>query len=432
MRSFLSDSAVRVAGTYLAVAACYFLLTEGLASWWDVMPSRWSAACFARWFVFVLITAVLIYLERSRQDRRARYLISIVDSAEAAIVGADAEGTITSWNRGAELLYGYKADEICGRPASVLHPPERRDDLEFILGKVRNGVSIRGYETVRQRKDGSQLPVTLIVSPVRAADGHVVGLSSLAHDISERRRAEKAVQMAEVGQLASGLVHEIRNPLNAMRMQIAVVQDSLQAPSEEDLDLARRQLDGLEAEVLRVEKLANNFLAYGRPGRDKPGRVRVAELLNSVAEFIRPEFKRASVAVRVAIAEEASGLEVAMDRDRLHQILVNVAENARQATAPDGWLSITCELADPGAVRIRLSDTGCGIEPDRLPHIFDAFFSSKEEGTGLGLAIVKKSVETCGGTVRAESDLGIGTAIEITLPVMAPESASETIDETLP
>ena len=280
----------------------------------------------------------------------------MAESAEAAIVGADAEGRITCWNRGAHVLYGYTAREACGQLGSMLHPPERRGDFEFILRRVHNGQTITNYETIRQRKDGSTFPVSLIVSPIRAGDGRVVGLSSIAHDISERQRAERAVQLAEVGQLASGLVHEIRNPLNAMRMQIAVIQDSLESPQAADLELACGQLERLEGEVLRVQKLADNFLAYGRPSRDNPQRIELRELLGKVAEFVRPEFNRARIAVELQLEESGGPLAVCMDRDKLRQILVNVAENARQATPRGGSLTIAAGRPDPDHVEIRLSD----------------------------------------------------------------------------
>ena len=425
MKALLSDAAVRAAGLYLLVAAVFFELTQGVGTLLGEPPLRWSPSCAVRWIVFVVLTAVLIFIERRRGDSKFRYLYTVVDSADAAIVGADADGVITSWNRGAETLYGYSATEIKGRSSSLLHPPEKSGDFNFIVNQVRSGNTIEGYETIRRCKDGSTRPVSLIVSPIRTADGRVTGYSSIAHDISERRRAQKAVQMAEVGQLASGLVHEIRNPLNAMRMQIAVIQDSLSPTEMADLELARSQLSRLEGEVLRVQKLANDFLAYGRPSRDKPERIELADMLATVAEFVRPEFDRVQVKLQVDVPPDTASLAVWMDRDKLRQILVNVAENARQATPAGGQLRIACEHPAGKQVRILFEDTGRGVEPKNLPNIFDAFFSTKEEGTGLGLAIVKKTVESCGGSVGAVSEVGKGTCIEIKLPAAPPAETSD-------
>lgn len=420
------NPAARVAALYVAAAGLYVLVSYPLLALLVSAPDVLVLGRAALGVVFVAATAALLYLERKRSDRRSRYLTSVVDSAQAAILGATTDGTITSWNRGAEELYGYTAAEVCGRSATILHPPECARDLSYILDRVRTGAPIRGYETLRLRKDGSRIPITLIVSPIRDAGGNVVGLSSIAHDISERKRAEKALQMAEVGQLASGLVHEIRNPLNAMRMQIAVIQDSLETPGDDDLRLARSQLERLEGEVLRVQKLANNFLAYGRPARDKPEHIDLPALLASVADFVRPEFAR----VGATISLETAPLAVVMDRDKLRQILVNIAENARQAMPAGGALTVTCDRAPGEEVRLRLRDSGCGIDADRLPHIFDAFVSTKDEGTGLGLAIVKKTVETAGGSVTAESRPGEGTTIEILLPAAGPASSTETAPAT--
>ena len=425
MRFLRLDSAARIAGLYVVVAGLYILLSDQLLTILVRDAESLAKVGSLKGLAFVAITAILLYVERKRADRESRYLASIVESADAAIIGATADGIITSWNRGAEELYGYSAREIRGRPASTLYPQERRDDFSFILDKVRSGLPIRSYETTRLRKDGTTVPISLVVSPIRDATGRVTGLSSVAHDISERKRAEKAMQMAEVGQLASGLVHEIRNPLNAMRMQIAVVQDSLESAAPEDIDLAKSQLERLEDEVLRVQKLANDFLAYGRAARDKPERIELPKLLGSIVDFVKPEFEKIGARVDVEIDRDVGGLAVFMDRDKLRQILMNIAQNGRQAITDGGSLTISCDRPAPGRVRIRLRDTGCGIPPEKLPHVFDAFFSTKDEGTGLGLAIVKKTVEAAGGSIRAESEVGQGTCIEIELPTAAQTQDAE-------
>jgi PAS domain S-box-containing protein len=365
--------------------------------------------------VFVAVTAILLYFERRHADRRCHHLAGVVDSTNAAVIGATPEGIITSWNRGARELYGYSAEEANGRPTSMLIPPERHDDFAIILDKVKSGTPINNYETVRLRKDGTKVPVSLIVSPIRSTTGQVTGMSAIAHDITEFKRAHRALQMAEVGQLASGLVHEIRNPLNAMRMQIAVIQDSLDDPNE--IDLAKTQLQKLENEVLRVRRLANDFLAYGRPARNKPERIDLLVLITSVVDFLRPEFARGGTQISVEIRGGADGLTVYMDRDQLRQILANLAENSRQAMAGGGMLTITCDCPTQNRLRIQMRDTGCGISPEKLPRIFDAFYSTKDDGTGLGLAFVKKIVEAAGGTVYADSEVGRGTCIEIRLPI---------------
>jgi len=237
-------------------------------------------------------------------------------------------------------------------------------------------------------------------------------------DITVRKRAEESVRMAEVGKLASGLVHEVRNPLNAMRMQIAVIRNKLGAPDSQNLDMAVTQLERLEHEVLRVQELANDFLSYGRPASDRPETIELTRVVIDIAEFIRPEFEQNSVHVQVLCDKDLGELTVRMDLSKLRQVLLNLAENSRQALQRGGQLSFICDRPSDREVRIQVQDTGCGIMAEQLPRIFDAFYSTKDEGTGLGLAIVKRTIEAVGGYVKVTSEVDQGTCFELYLPLV--------------
>ncbi|MBN1508433.1 MAG: hypothetical protein JW955_16410 [Sedimentisphaerales bacterium] len=233
--------------------------------------------------------------------------------------------------------------------------------------------------------------------------------------------------MAEVGELASGLVHEVRNPLNAMRMQIAIMQDGLSQPDAEGVALAVSQLRCLEKEVFRVQALANDFLAYGRPSPDNPEPLDVRQAVASIADFVKPELEQSGASVEV-IAGEEDDLIVNMDAAKLRQVLLNLAVNARQAMGTGGKLTLKVGKASQSEACISVRDTGCGIPPDRLARIFEVFYSTKDEGTGLGLAIAKQNVEAAGGRIQVESEAGVGTCFRVFLPLAegAGAAASET------
>ena len=228
--------------------------------------------------------------------------------------------------------------------------------------------------------------------------------------------AARQVQLAEVGQLASGLAHEVRNPLNAMRMQIAVARSKLRKPEEAETETVKAQLDKLEAEVLRLQGLVTDFLAYGRPPLDEPVEFEVAALIRDVTDFIRPEFEAQGILLKTDIDSAGDRAAVVMDRGKLRQVLLNLLENARQAMVSGGTATLALRFGSDRTVELSVTDTGCGIPRDKLAKVFDAFYSTKDGGNGLGLAIVKRAIESIGGTVAVDSQEGRATRFVIRIP----------------
>jgi len=367
--------------------------------------------------------------ERKRREEALRHQAQIIDQIHDAVVATDLDGNVTSWNRGAELLFGYTAAEMKGRPISSMYPPEEHGHLrDGVIAPLREKGQ-HETEVRMRRKDGTDFFAHLSLSLVRNEHGLPTGMIGYSLDITDRKRAEMELRMAELGKLASGLVHEIRNPLNAMRMQIAVIHGKLRQPEDGNLDLALQQLSRLETEVLRVTDLATDFLAYGRPGPDKLEDVDVRAVVRDVAEFVRPTFERSGLTVVCSAAREETGeLSVRMDRGKLRQVLLNLAENARQAMGESGRLELRVDPATDREVRIIVADDGPGIVPERMARVFEPFYSTREGGTGLGLAIVKRTVENAGGRVQLRSAPDAGCRFEIRLPLVrelhsAPEAA---------
>jgi len=235
-------------------------------------------------------------------------------------------------------------------------------------------------------------------------------------EVAERRHDH----LAEVGKLADGLVHEIRNPLNAMRMQVAVIRNQLKKLDEPALEATKAQLERLEAEVLRLQDLATDFLTFGRPDVGHTEQFTLAELLRDVANFLRPELEQSQIRLDLDIESDAQQTLVRMDRGKLRQVLLNIATNAEHAMPDGGTLSVGLSKREGRDLHMTLSDSGCGISQDKLTRVFDAFFSTKDEGNGLGLSIAKQIVEAADGTIGITSEVGRGTTVDINLPLSRP------------
>lgn len=230
--------------------------------------------------------------------------------------------------------------------------------------------------------------------------------------------------LAELGEMASRMAHEIRNPLNAIRMQVAVIRNKLLRPDPSNLDVARGQLERLEIEVLRVEKLARSFLEFGRPPADEPEEIDLVHLLEDVVALVRPEFEAEGHRLEGDWSlADAADLRVRMDRAKLHQVLHTLLGNARNAVDRPGRICVSLARTREHEACIRVQDSGCGIPPEELPEIFLPFHTFGTSGDGLGLAIAKKIVDAAGGCIRVESRVGQGSCFEVVLPLMEAQTA---------
>ncbi|HOJ72725.1 MAG TPA: ATP-binding protein [Phycisphaerae bacterium] len=237
---------------------------------------------------------------------------------------------------------------------------------------------------------------------------------------SSRREA-----LAALGEIASRMAHEIRNPLNAIRMQVAVIRNKLLKPDPRNLEVARAQLERLEVEVLRVEKLAKAFLEFGRPPADEPEEICLAALIKDVISLLEPEFEEAGHTLEFR-DESAGGLWVRMDKGKLRQVLLNLLINAREAmSAAPGRACVQLRRDGDGQACIQIEDTGCGIPQEELGEIFMPFQKWNSSGEGLGLAIAHKIVDTAGGTIRVQSQVGAGSCFEVLLPLSEASLATQ-------
>ena len=356
-------------------------------------------------------------LADSRADRTTREMAAIVEYSCDAIYSTHPDGTITSWNRAAELLYGYTAEEAIGSPVARLAPPERLDEVEHNRELLNRGGHVASYRTERMRKDGTRCPVLLSVSSLRNARGEIVGTSAIARDISAEKQSEEAVRRSEklatAGRLAASIAHEINNPLEAVVNLLYLARhDSSHA--DEYLTLA-------EQEVGRVAQLAQQTLGFVRDA-SSPGSMDPAAIMDEILQLYsrKLEGRHIRVTRRYRGSCEISGYS-----GELRQLLANLLVNAVDAMADGGSLQVRVATGRDWSngiegVRITVADNGSGIPSNNLRQIFEPFYTTKKDtGTGLGLWVSRGIVQKHGGSIRVRSRTdgrATGTVFSIFLP----------------
>ncbi|MCI0350600.1 MAG: PAS domain S-box protein [Acidobacteriales bacterium] len=363
-------------------------------------------------------------VQRRKAEESATRLAAIVESAEDAIASKDLNGIVTSWNQAAERMFGYKAEEIIGKPITTIIPPELHSDEAFILDKIRRGERIEHFETVRRTKDGRLIDVSLTISPVKNGEGEIIGAAKIARDITERKQTEEGLRRAEklaaTGQLAASIAHEINNPMQSLTNLLALMayRSSLDEGTRELLSLA-------EAELARMSHISRQMLSFYRES-DRPVPVSVTEVLDDVLELyaMRVKANRIKVERRYDCAEAIHAFPVEM-----RQLFANLVGNAIEAVGERGRILVHVfagrEWSNGGrrGLRIVIADNGHGIRAEFRNRIFEAFFTTKKEkGTGLGLWVVRGIVSKHEGLIRWRSSTKpgrSGTVFSVFLPAEA-------------
>lgn len=348
--------------------------------------------------------------ERKRAEEATLQLAAIVETSDDAIIGKSVDGTIVSWNQGAERIYGYSADEVRGKPMSILAPPGHPDEIPQILEGIKRGEHIDHFETVRVKKDGREVYVSLTISPVKDASGKITGASTIARDITERKKMQEQLarkeRLAILGQLAGGVSHELRNPLGVISNAVYYLQTVL---SEAD-ETTREYLKLISSEVRRGEKIVSDLLDFARVKAAEREEITVRDLVTQVLDRQPPPEE---VKVTTKIAPDLPPLFV--DPQQISQVLVNLVTNAYDAMPQGGELTIKAQ-ARKDKVGLSITDTGCGVPQENIKRLFEPLFSTKARGIGLGLAVSKNLVEVNGGSIEAESKEGKGSTFTVILP----------------
>jgi PAS domain S-box-containing protein len=364
--------------------------------------------------------------ERQAQEAMA-HLGAIITSSSDAIISKTLDGVVTSWNAGAQHIFGYSAAEMIGQSIYKLIPAEHHDQEREVLERLRQGCPVRFSEAERIRKDGTRIWISLSVSPVRDASGLITGAASIKRDITEWKalgqRLQDTQRLQAVGQLAGGIAHEANNQMSVVLggAHFLLRRSDLAQPVRSDIEQIR-----LAAE--RTASITQQLLAFSR----RQMLVMRSIDLSAVVEDISPILRR-SLAEDQELVLRLDGVEgtIRADPVQLDQVLLNLALNARDAMPSGGRLTIETQALEvfagveqpdlaPGRYeRLLVSDTGQGMARAVLDHVFEPFFTTKDvgKGSGLGLSVVHGIVSQLGGQVRVESTVGRGTTFALYFPL---------------
>jgi PAS domain S-box-containing protein len=376
-------------------------------------------------------------IQRKQLEIDSRRLAAIVESSDDAIVSKNLNGIVTSWNQGAERIFGYTAEEMIGHPISVIAAPDRLDEMPEILAKVRRGERVDHYDTRRRRKDGEVIDVSLTVSPVRDATGAIVGASKIARDISGRKQAERErVVLFEQSQRAQkelertnedlrranraleafaySASHDLKEPLRTIAISAQLIERSGAVRGED-----AKYLSGIFNAAKRMDILIRDVLAYTQITKKEAGPAPVvdsARVLAAVLQSLHGFTEEAD-----AIVTSGSLPTVAMHENQLARLFQNLIDNAikyRGKEAPR--VHITAQERDGWCV-FSVADNGIGIEPQYAERIFELFkrLHTRDQypGSGLGLAICQRVVEQVGGRIWLEqSTPGRGSTFCFAIP----------------
>src|SRR3954452_14533057 len=355
-------------------------------------------------------------------EHAAHRLAAIVESSDDAIVGKDLTGVVTNWNKAAERIFGYTAEEIIGKPITTIIPIELQGDEPGILARIQAGERIEHFETVRITKDGRRLNVSLTVSPIKDSNGKIVGAAKIARDITQQRKLEDALRtterLASVGRMAATVAHEINNPLEAVTNFIYLANQ--QPELSEKL---KRYLSSADQELRRVAHIAQQTLGFYKDN-SQPVILSVADAVQDVLTVYERKMTYKQMRVEQRIPPE---LEMRTLAGELKQVLSNLIANAIDASREGGSIFIRAKSARRGrGICITIADTGAGIPARDKRHLFTPFFTTKREvGTGLGLWITRDLLQKKGGSVRFRSrdHAPTGTVMRVYLPAEAAERA---------
>lgn len=377
------------------------------------------------------------------QDTTARHgeaqasarLAAVVDAADDAIIGTDLAGIVTDWNAGATRLFGFERSEAVGRPMiEIIVPREGQEEALRVRRAIARGERVPRFEALRVCKVGEPIHVSIMVTPIFARDGEIIGATAVEHDITAARAAEvrkrsAQLELADAARLkileearrtfVSAASHELNTPLTPLRIHVEALAERPDVTTEQ-----RNHLVVIERNVLRLANLVKDMLEASRleTGRFKLEMtdVPVPALLRETVESLAEQAAAAGLTLETGAVAR---VVVEVDRSRVSQVLYNLVTNAINFTPKGGRITVSADLEGKQAM-VRVTDTGLGLSSEQIGQLFQPFSRPHEgngmaqKGTGLGLFISKGIIEQHGGQIWAESDgPGKGATFAFSLPV---------------
>ena len=383
--------------------------------------------------------------ERKREEEVRERLAAVVDSSDDAIISKTLDGTINTWNRGAEKVFGYSASEVVGKSMLMLMPPDRSAEESDILARIRLGEPIEHFETVRVRKDGTKIDVSVTISPIKDSRGRIVGASKIARDISQRRADEREIRKLneeleervrqrtaqlttanrELEAFTYSVSHDLRAPLRHIGGFSKILSEDFGPGMDPE---ARHHLERIQDGVHRMGLLVDELLNLARVGRR--ALTLQATGLNSIVEevvsLLRPETKGRAVTWKIGDLQSAE-----CDPILIKQVFQNLVANALKFTRPRERAVIEIDhYQKNGQTVIFVRDNGVGFNmkyQDKLFGVFQRLHRAEDfEGTGIGLATVQRIIRKHGGRVWAEAELDKGATFYFTVRAEPTEVENKT------
>ncbi len=350
-------------------------------------------------------------------SKKNRFMANILRDSADAIITMDPDDIITSWNKGAESIFGYLAGEIIGQSAGILLPPELLEsgELEIVGRRFRSQGAVRSFQTERLTKDGRQIQIIFTRTAIHDDAGKIIGSSSVIKDVTSFRSLEKqladAEHLATLGELSAGLAHEIKNPLAGIKGAIEVILGSMPLKNRH-----REVLGDVIHEVNRIDKIVRDLLTYAKPKPALFSSIDLPSLAHRIVAIARATSKYDVLPIEVK--QSTAIPEFTGDETQLEQVLLNLLLNAQNAMPSGGHIEVALSYDNAAAaVKIIVSDNGPGIPDELKKKIFQPFFTTRTAGTGLGLATCLKNVQYHGGSIEVQSKPGHGADFIVTIPM---------------
>jgi PAS domain S-box-containing protein len=403
-----------------------------------VIPVRDSSGKITRWFGTNTDVSSEVEIQRKLQNAliASERLAAIIEYSDDAIISKDLDGIVTSWNPAAERIFGYTAQEMVGRSITTIIPSELHEDETRILATIARGERIDHFETVRVNKSGERIEVSLTISPLRDDTGKIIGAAKIARDITQQKKAERALhtseRLAAVGRLAATIAHEINNPLAAVTNFVYLAKQK--AVSND----VREFLTGAQEELKRISHLTKQTLGFYRETQGASC-VTLGSTLQSLVPVFSYKTRHKAVEIHTDIRQDPDIYAVPGE---IRQLVANLLSNSIDAVGAAGKIrlrvsaSTSCNGTCATGVKLTIADSGTGIALEARSKLFEPFFTTKKDiGTGLGLWICRNIVEKHHGRIRVKTNTvpgRSGTVFSVFLPANSQAMAPAIVGDRSP
>ncbi|WP_286752199.1 MULTISPECIES: PAS domain S-box protein [Sphingobacterium] len=358
-----------------------------------------------------IIGAIMDITDQKKAIQKSAEMAAIVSSSYDAIIGKTLEGIITSWNDAASTLFGYTPEEMIGQPILKLIPPDRHQEEDFILGRMRLGHSIKHFETVRLTKSGKLIDLSLTISPIKNELGEIIGVSKIARDITEKKQEEKRKNV-----FISMASHELKTPLTSVLMSAQIMQQHKDRYGEKSAMLGTK----IEGQVKKMMVMIQDFLSVAEVDEGKlqlnQSCFALEKLMKECIDDMRSEYRKHDFTVSCD-----PSIHIFADRPKIDQVLGNLLSNAVKYSPLGGIIDLGAEKLGEN-IRIYVRDQGMGIDEKHARNIFKAFYrvdnlnTSNISGFGIGLYVASEILRSHGSRIEVKSKKGSGSTFYFDLP----------------